>query len=260
MMSEIGKKRRLSRIFSKNNRTLIIPMEWGTSFAPNEWDRCSKVARAVIEGGADAIMTTFGQVRRFSEDSLRIPLVLTINYNLSDLAYPLEYVREAAQMGADAVKVHFFGPMKETPVLQLQKLSLECKNYGMPFLFEPIPMSDYPSAGGKQLLDPKTVKEAVDMGVIIGADIIKTAYTGKAESFEMVTKSCPVPVIIAGGSRLPSDKETLEMIKGAMDGGASGGAIGRNITTHNNPAKMTKAVASIIHDNTSVQEALRELA
>jgi len=177
-MIEIGKKRRLSRIFAKSNRTLIAPMEWGTAFAPRDWDRCSQVARAVVEGGADAIMTTFGQVRRFAEDLIKIPLVLTISYDLSNLSYPLEYVREASLMGADAVKVHFFGPNKDMPILELQRLSLECKNYGMPFLFEPIPMSDYPNASDKQLLDPIAVKEAVDMRVIIGADIIKTVYTG----------------------------------------------------------------------------------
>lgn len=257
-MIEIGKKRRLSRIFSKG-RTLVIPMEFGTAFAPREWDRCSPVARAVIEGGADAVMTTYGQARLFAEDLERVPLILTINYNWSDPTYPLEYVREAAQLGAEAVKVHFFGPTKDLPLLQLQKLSVECKSYGMPFLFEPIPMSDYPSAGGRQLLEPTSVKEVVDLGVIIGADIIKTAYTGNPDSFKEVTKSCPVPIIIAGGSRLSTDRATLEMVRGAMDGGASGGAIGRNITTHRNPAKMTKAIASIIHDDASVSEALKAL-
>lgn len=133
------------------------------------------------------------------------------------------------------------------------------KNHGIPFLFEPIPMSGYPSAGGKQLLDPIMVKEAVDIGVIIGSDIIKTAYTGSPSSFKEVTKGSPVPVIIAGGSKLSSDRETLDIIRGAIDGGASGGAIGRNITTHSNPAKMTKAIASIIHDDASVQEALKAL-
>jgi len=259
-MLEMGKKRRLSRIFKRSERTLIIPMEWGTQFASNDWSVCASMTNAVIEGGADAIMTTYGQARKFAEHLLKVPLVITINYGSSDSAYPLEYVKDVSQLGAEAVKVHFFGPLAGIPILELQRLSSECKNYGMPFLFEPIPMSDYPSAGGKQLLDPKVIKQAVDIGVIVGADIVKTAYTGSAESFREVSKGCPIPVIIAGGLPRASDKETLDMIEGAMRGGASGGAIGRNITTHKNPMKMTKAVSKIIHEGVSVEDALRVLA
>lgn len=259
-MIEIGKMRRLSRIFRTGKRTLIVPMEWGTAFAPKDWGVCASTIESVIEGGADAIMTTYGQARHFAKELCKVPLILTINYGWSDRAYPLEYVREACHLGVEAVKVHFFGPTSELPILELQKLAAECKNNGMPFLFEPIPMSDYPNADGKQMLNPTPVKEAVDLGVIVGADIIKTTYTGNATSFREVTNGCPIPVIIAGGSKLPTDKATLEMIRGAMDGGASGGAIGRNITTHKNPSKMTKAISRIVHNNATVAEALEELS
>jgi len=257
---ELGKRRRLSRIFGNGKRILIVPMEFGTAFAPNDWDLCAETTRAVMDGGADAIMTTYGQARQFSDHLLNAPLILTINYGWSDLAYPLEYVREANLMGADAVKVHFFGPLADMPLLELQRLSAECKSQGMPFLFEPIPMTNYPNSGGQQLLDPIIVKKAVDLGVIIGADIIKIAYPGSAESLSKVTRGCPVPVVIAGGSSLSSDTQVLDMIRGAMDGGASGGAIGRNITTHRNPMKITKAISMIVHDDASVKDALKVLA
>ena len=235
-------------------------MEFGTAFAPNEWNLCAEITRAAIDGGADAIMTTYGQARQFAEHLLSAPMILTINYGWSDRVYPLEYVREASQLGAEAVKVHFFGPLADTPLFELQRLSAECKAHGMPLLYEPIPMSNYPDSGGQQLLEHTIVKKAVDLGVIVGADIIKTAFTGSASSFSKVTSGCPVPVIIAGGSSLSSDRQVLEMIKGAMDGGAAGGAIGRNITTHRNPRKITEAISMIIHNDASVKDALDVLA
>jgi fructose-bisphosphate aldolase/2-amino-3,7-dideoxy-D-threo-hept-6-ulosonate synthase len=250
---EIGKTRRLARLFRKNGRILIIPMENGTPL-----DKFDSIARDVKAGGADAIMTTFGQARQYAADLVDIPIVITINYGDADLNYALEYVREAVSLGAEAVKVHFFGPMKDFPLLQLQKLSIECKSHQLPLLLEPMPMSDYAENGGQQLTDCKVIGDAVNLAVAIGADVIKTNYTGSAVSFKQVTTGCPVPVIIAGGPKLTNEK-TLEMIKGAIEGGASGGAIGRNITTHADPLKITKAIAKIIHENASVTEALKEL-
>jgi DhnA family fructose-bisphosphate aldolase class Ia len=252
-MSEIGKARRLSRLFRKN-RTLIIPMEMDCPL-----EGFSKIAHAAVAGGADAIMTTLGQAKRFSEDLMHVPLVLTISYNFSDQSYALESVSMASRLGASAVKIQFFGPMKLMPLVQLQKVEAECQSYGMPLLLEPIPMSAMPDNKGRKLTNPEAVRDAVARAVFVGADVVKTTYTGDAKSFRAVTSGSPIPVIIAGGPRQRSDKETLQLIRGAIDGGASGGAIGRNITTHHDPLKMTKAIVKIIHENASVETALKEL-
>lgn len=254
-MSRFGKERRLFRLFGKKGRTLIIPMEMDCPL-----EDFSKVARAVIDGGANAIMTTPGQAKRFSKDLLDIPLVLTINYNMSDQNYALECVREAACLDASAVKIQYFGPMKLMPLLEMQKVQLECEKYDLPLLLEPIPMSATPDNNGDKLTNPETVRDAVAKAVFLGADIVKTTYTGDAKSFRVVTNQAPIPVIIAGGPKRNSDRETLQMIRGAVDGGASGGAIGRNITTHKEPMKMTRAIARIFHEEASVEDALKELA
>ena len=253
-MSTIGKERRLSRLFRKGHRTLIIPMEMD---APIE--SYSKIARAVIEGGADAIITTVGQAKRFSKDLLDIPVVMTINYTLSDQSYALHSVEEAICLDASAVKVQYFGPMKMMPLLQLQRVAARCDRYGLPFLLEPIPMSATPDENGKKLANPEDVRDAVAKAVFLGADIVKTLYTEDERSFRAVTNGSPIPVIIAGGPKRSSDRETLQMIRGAVDGGARGGAIGRNITEHKDPMKMTRAIGKIFHDDKSVEDALREL-
>ncbi|MEM2094580.1 MAG: fructose-bisphosphate aldolase, partial [Candidatus Bathyarchaeia archaeon] len=87
---------------------------------------------------------------------------------------------------------------------------------------------------------------------------IKTNYSGSPETFKKVTSSCPVPVTILGGERI-SDDACLQRIKGAMDGGAAGGAFGRNTMTHPYPAKIVRAIRKIIHEGSSIEEAKKEL-
>jgi len=253
-MSEIGRARRLSSLFGNKKRTLIIPMEMDCPL-----EDFSNIAKAVVDGGANAIMTTLGQAKRFSRDLAGIPIVLTFNYKMSDQSYALESVQQAACEDASAVKIQFFGPMKLMPLLEIQKVELQCEKYGLPLLLEPIPMTATPDDKGEKLTNPEAVRDAVSKAVFLGADIVKSLYTGDAKSFRTVTEASPIPVIIAGGPRCGSDRETLEMIRGAVDGGASGGAIGRNITTHENLMKMTRAVAKIFHDGATVEDALKEL-
>ena len=87
---------------------------------------------------------------------------------------------------------------------------------------------------------------------------MKTVYTGDPESFREVTRGCPVPVVVAGGSKT-DDRTTLELIEGAMAGGAAGISIGRNAFQHKNPAKFVRAAACIVHKGKSVEEALKIL-
>jgi len=79
------------------------------------------------------------------------------------------------------------------------------------------------------------------------------------ESFRRVVEGCPVPVVVAGGPKMGSDEDVLRMVRMAMDAGARGVAIGRNIFQAENPTKMTKAISMIVHDNAEVEEALEFL-
>jgi fructose-bisphosphate aldolase/2-amino-3,7-dideoxy-D-threo-hept-6-ulosonate synthase len=89
--------------------------------------------------------------------------------------------------------------------------------------------------------------------------MIKTNYTGDPDSFARVVESCPVPVIIAGGPKVETDAELLQMISDAIAAGARGVAIGRNVFQHDKPTDIVRAIARIVHENTSVSEALSEL-
>jgi DhnA family fructose-bisphosphate aldolase class Ia len=128
----------------------------------------------------------------------------------------------------------------------------ECYRWGLPLL-----AMMYPRGDGIAV-NVETVKLAARVGAELGADIIKCPYTGDPESFSQVVQGCPVPVVIAGGSKM-SDTETLNMIEGAMQAGAGGVSMGRNVFQHENPELFVKVASGMVHDGISAAEALKML-
>jgi fructose-bisphosphate aldolase/2-amino-3,7-dideoxy-D-threo-hept-6-ulosonate synthase len=166
-------------------------------------------------------------------------------------------VEEALKMGADAVSVHInIGSETESDQLQaLSQTARSCTEWGMPLLAMMYPR-------GKAIKNPhdsEVVALAARAGAELGADIVKTNYTGDPDSFKTVVKGCPVPVIIAGGPKMKSDLDVLETVEGAMGAGAKGVAIGRNVFQHESPTKITRAIARIVHEGWSSADALGEL-
>ena len=92
-----------------------------------------------------------------------------------------------------------------------------------------------------------------------GADVVKAVYTGDPDSFKRVVRSCPVPIVIAGGPKANTDRQTLEMCEGAMTAGAKGVTFGRNIFQHKNPPGIVRALYKIIIEKRNVIEAMKEL-
>ena len=115
---------------------------------------------------------------------------------------------------------------------------------------------------GKNIANPNDVEvvaHAARAGAELGADIIKTNYTGDPDSFRKVVKGCPVPVVIAGGPKTETDMEFLKMIEGALQAGARGVAIGRNVFQHKDPVKMTRAISAIVNKGKNADEAIKIL-
>lgn len=125
----------------------------------------------------------------------------------------------------------------------------------MPLLAEIVPTDP---RTGELTYELSQIKEAVRMAAEFGADFVKTNYTGSSKTFSDVV-SGQIPIVILGGSRMDDDESVLENVKGAIDAGAAGVAFGRNIFQHRNPTAMTRAIASIIHGNAGVEEAMKEL-
>ena len=108
----------------------------------------------------------------------------------------------------------------------------------------------------KNEYDVTNVKHAARVGAELGADIVKVVYTGSKDSFAQVVQGCPVPVVIAGGEKMGSDKEIFSMVNGALKAGSAGLSIGRNAFQHENPEKMVHALSEMVHNNVSVEQAI----
>ncbi|WP_456468786.1 2-amino-3,7-dideoxy-D-threo-hept-6-ulosonate synthase [Archaeoglobus sp.] len=263
-MNKIGKKIRIERIINRDSgNTVIVPMDHGVSMGPIEGLRdLAKTVNAVAEGGANAVVLHKGVVgfghRGYGKD---VGLIIHLSASTSLSPDPNEKVivctvEEAIKLGADAVSVHVNVGSK-TEAYQLRKLGEISKiagEWGMPLL-----AMMYPRGEGINQYDEKAVSLAARVGAELGADIIKTNFTGDVESFKKVVEGCPVPVVVAGGPKMGSDEEILAMVRAAMDAGARGVAIGRNIFQADDPTKMTRAISMIVHDNAEVKEVLEFL-
>jgi fructose-bisphosphate aldolase / 2-amino-3,7-dideoxy-D-threo-hept-6-ulosonate synthase len=262
---EIGKRVRLERITNRNsNNIVVIPMDHGISIGPvkglvNLSDMVNKVAA----GGANAVLMQKGMVphghRGYGRD---IGLIVHMSASTALGPDPNDKVlvcsvEEALKVGADAVSVHV-NIGSETEAKQLQKLGTiaeRCSEWGMPLLAMMYPR-------GAKVTDQyaeEFVAHAARAGAELGADMIKTNYTGDPDSFARVVKSCPVPVIIAGGPKVETDAELLQMISDAIAAGARGVAIGRNVFQHDKPTAIVRAIARVVHENAPVNEALKEI-
>ncbi len=263
-MTEIGKKVRMERILDRSSgNTVIVPMDHGLSMGPIDGivDMPATI-NAVAEGGANAVVIHKGIVpfghRGYGRD---VGLIVHLSGSTSLSPDPNEKVlvctvEEAIKLGADAVSVHInVGSKTEAEQLaKLGEVSKACKEWGMPLL-----AMMYPRGDGINQFDEKAVALAARAGAELGADIVKTNFTGSVESFKRVTAGCPVPVVVAGGPKMKSEEDILKMVEMAIEGGARGVAIGRNVFQAENPTKMTKAIAMIVHNNSTAKDALEFL-
>jgi len=261
----IGKAVRLERIMNRNTkRTIIVPMDHGVSSGPIEGIRDIKRAvDRVAEGGANAVVLHKGMVRAGHRGGGR-DIGLIVHLSASTDLSPSKNdkvlvcsVEEAIRLGADAVSIHVnIGAEMEREMLRdFGIVSRACEEWQIPLL------AMVYGRGPKieNQYDPKVVAHCARIGAELGADIVKVPYSGDPESFRMATEGSPIPVVIAGGPKMKSERDVLEMVYGAVKAGASGLSIGRNIFQAKDPALMVRAMAKIVHEGGTVEEALEVL-
>ncbi|MDK2834494.1 MAG: fructose-bisphosphate aldolase / 2-amino-3,7-dideoxy-D-threo-hept-6-ulosonate synthase [Methanolobus sp.] len=262
-MSEIGKSVRMERIFDRNtHRAIIIPMDHGVGAGPIRGiiDLPATVNK-VAEGGANAVLGHMGLPKHGHRGYGRdVGLIIHLSASTSLGPDPnhkvlVTTIEEAIKVGADAVSVHInVGAEDEAEMLQdLGQVARQCDEWGMPLLAMMYPRG----AKVTSEHDVEYVKHAARIGAELGADIVKTNYTGDIDSFREVVKGCPVPVVIAGGPRMETEKELLEMVYDSVQAGGRGVAIGRNVFQSNDPTKLVSHISKILHEGYTVEEVLK---
>mgnify|MGYP000428323607 FL=1 len=261
----IGKKIRLERIINRHTgRTVIAPMDHGVSNGPMKGIiDIDKTVESISQGGADAILMHKGIVeqghRGYGKD---IGLIVHLSASTSLAPNPnnkviVTSVEKAIQLGADAASVHVnLGSETESEMLQeLGEISETCSYWGIPLLAMMYPRGQKV----ENEHDVELVKHAARVGSELGVDIVKTNYTGDPDSFKEVVEGALVPVVIAGGPKVDTDEELLQMVKDSIEVGGAGVAFGRNLFQAENPGKITKAISEVVHNDLEVNEALKFL-
>ena len=256
-----GKKIRLERIIDRgSHKTVIIPMDHGVTVGPVEGlADMRKTVSNVVSGGANAILMHKGIVRAGHRGTGRdVGLIIHLSGGTSLSPDPnakelVCTVEEAIKLGADAVSVHInLGAETDKEMLcQLGQVSERCLEWQMPL----VAMMYTRGADITDEYDVNNVKHAARVGAELGADIVKVVYTGSVESFTEVVRGCPVPVVIAGGPKMGSDKDIFKMVRDAIEAGAAGVSVGRNAFQHKNPAKMVQALSKMVHKGATVEDA-----
>lgn len=250
--------RRLNRIFQPDGRTLIVACDHGMISGPDKGiEQMGRTLDRVIAGGVDAVMASYGTATRFAEKLARVGLVLRIDgagTRLSPTPGPgaqFYTVEDALRLGADALCVSAFpvSPLEEQTLEVLARVIRQAHAWGLPVMAEMVP-GGFDSA--PEFRTVETVSLSARVAAELGADWVKVPYVA---GFEAVVADCYVPVVVLGGPSKSGPRTTLEMTKAAMQAGAVGGTIGRNIWQADNPTGMAAALVRIIHHNASVDEA-----
>jgi fructose-bisphosphate aldolase / 2-amino-3,7-dideoxy-D-threo-hept-6-ulosonate synthase len=259
----IGKKVRMERIMNREaGRTVIVPMDHGVTVGPIPGlIDMAKAVNAVADGGANAVLGHLGLPihghRGYGKD---IGLILHLSASTSLGPDPndkvlVSCVERSIKMGADAVSIHCnIGAETERKMLEdFGRVSLSCMEWGMPLLA----MMYCRGSKVKNEYDVKVVKHAARIAAELGADMVKVNYTGSPESFSQVVEGCGIPVVIAGGEKMETVRQVIEMVRHSVDAGGAGVSIGRNVFQAADPMKMVEAICSIVHKNASTEEAMR---
>jgi DhnA family fructose-bisphosphate aldolase class Ia len=258
----MSKTARLNKIFRSDGKALVAVLDHASGMGPMPGIVDPRPAvEKLVAGGADAIATSLGTAVSCADLLDHVGLILRVDGGMSALGgmqggmQLIFTVEDALRIGADGVISMGYCGAREADVLPyVAQLGSECDTWGVAYLAEMLPIVE-----GKRSTKAEHVALAARIGAEYGADFIKTVYTGDAESFKQVTTACYIPVLILGGAKMDSDEAVLETVRGALDGGGKGVAMGRNLWQHPHPDKITQAIAAIIHEDATVASAMKLL-
>jgi predicted phospho-2-dehydro-3-deoxyheptonate aldolase len=257
-----GKQIRLERLINRDTgRTVIVPMDHGVTMGPIDGLVTMKDAiMKVVDGGVNAVVLHKGSVDSGHRGSGR-DVGLFVHFSASTILSPdpnnkviVCSVEEAIKLGADGVSIHVnLGADSDAEMLRdFGRIGRECAEWGMPLL------AMMYTRGNKvpNEYDVEAVKLAARVADELGADMVKVSFTGDRDSFSKVVEGCSIPVLIAGGEKAKTTRDIFANIRMAIDAGAKGVSIGRNVFQHADPGAFCRGVSAIVHEGAAVEAAL----
>ena len=250
-----GMKNRLARIFNpETGRTVMLAIDHGYFQGPTTGLERIDLNIVPLMPYADAIMLTRGILRTTVPASLTKPIVMrcsggpSVLKELSDEHLAVD-IEDAIRMNVAAITLQVFigGEFESRSVHNMTRLVDMGMRYGIPTMAV--------TAVGKDMVrDARYFRLACRICAELGVQIVKTYYV--PEGFETITASCPIPIVMAGGKKMP-ELDALTMAYNAIQQGASGVDMGRNIFQSDAPKAMIQAVRKVVHENLKPKEALK---
>lgn len=250
-----GMKNRMARIINpENGRAVMLAFDHGYFLGPTHRIEVPRDTITPLLPYADTIMLTRGVLRTSVDPESRANVVLRVSGGVSIVGPHLEDegittdFDEAIRLNVAGVGLSVFvgSDHERQTLLGLSELVNKGERYGIPVLGI--------TAVGKEMekRDARYLSLCCRICAELGAHIVKTYY---CDEFEKVTTSCPVPVVIAGGPKLETEMDVFNMTYNAIQQGAAGVDMGRNIWQHDHPVAMLRAIRSIVHEDNSPKQA-----
>ncbi|MFA5810363.1 MAG: 3-hydroxy-5-phosphonooxypentane-2,4-dione thiolase [Thermoleophilia bacterium] len=250
-----GKQNRISRIIKpKSGKTVMLAVDHGYFMGPTSGlEQLNQMVDPLLPF-ADTLMLTRGALRYYIDPGVDVPITLRVSGGTSILNKKALLhegivcnVEDAIRLNASCVAFSILvgAEYERDTILAFTQVIDEAQKYGIPTLC-------VTAVGREMARDARYMGLASRLGAELGADIIKTYYV---PGFDKVVDSCPVPVVIAGGKKIP-EKAALEMARNAIASGAIGVDMGRNIFQSASPVGMIQAVRAIVHKGASIKEGL----
>lgn len=252
---EWGLQNRLSRILkSSNGRAVMLAVDHGYFLGPTSGLEDPRKTLDPLIPHADAIMLTRGILRNCVDATSGVSVVLRVSGGStvvgSDLANEtiITSMQDAARLNVSAVALSVFigSEYEQQTLASLARLVDQGAEYGMPVLGV--------TAVGKELekRDARYLALCCRIVAELGAHIVKTYH---CEQFDQVVAGCPIPIVIAGGPKLANELDALRLAARAIEDGAAGVDMGRNIWQSSHAVPMIRAVRAVVHENATPEEA-----
>ena len=251
-----GMANRMHRMFSPaSGNTVMLAVDHGYFMGPTRRLEDARATIAPLVPYADALALTRGLLRHSVDPTTSVPIVLRVSGGATILKEDLSHeavttsMEEAVRLNVSAVALSVFvgAPHEHESLVHLAELVDDAEAAGLPVMAI--------TAVGKELekRDARYLALACRVSAELGARIVKTYY---CDDFSKVVQGCPVPLVVAGGPKLDSDEAALTLARHAIDEGAHGIDMGRNIWQSDHPVAMLKTLRAIVHEKATVREAL----
>lgn len=251
-----ARRLRLERLHRYDDaRLFVVPLDHSVTNGPIAGRRkLNGLIKQLTAGGVDAVVLHKGVLRHidprmFVDTALIVHLSASTQHALDpDAKYLVSSVEEALRLGADAVSTHVnLGSTEEQrQIADLAAVADACDRWNVPLLAMMYPRG--PKIGNPR--DPDLVAHAVTLAADLGADVVKTVPPDPPAALADIVAGCPVPVIVAGGAPVTDPNGVLFHVRTALDYGANGVAIGRNVFQAEDPMTMALLISDLIHGRT----------